>query len=296
MPSPPVRTARMPNFGPTRPRRLAETGHLVLQHRLSRMPGGKRILGPVYGLSTRFCGRPGANWHRDDNNFGDQMAPFLFQAATGHVPFWVPGWYPGKILGLGSLIHRIKDGDVVWGTGAIMDAPVKPHEKARILAVRGPLTRKLLGADVPETYGDPALLLPRYYDEPQEEVYDVGVVPHFLDKPFMQLPSDGSISLIDVQMPWRTVVDNIRKCSCIISSSLHGLVVAEAYGVPAVWVSAGDRLTGGAFKFHDYYLGTGREPPAALAWKGRLPRQLLAPPSPQIDLEPLIAAAKSLVN
>lgn len=285
----------MPKLRPCLPRNVAEVG-LVLQHRLSRRRGGMRAIRSVYALSTQLARRPAANWHRDDNNFGDQMAPFLLQAASGVAPIWVPGWYPGKILGLGSLIHRIQDGDVVWGTGAIKNAPVEARPKTRILAVRGPLTRALLWSDVPEIYGDPALLLPRYYDQPQESTYDIGVIPHYLDKPFMQLSPDPAVLMIDVQSSWRKVVDSIRKCSAVISSSLHGLIVAEAYGIPATWASAGDRLTGGAFKFHDYYLSTGREPPAPVPWNGRLPRRLLAPPPPQIDLEPLVAAAKSAVT
>lgn len=253
------------------------------------------MLGAVYALSLRLGGRPAANWHRDDNNFGDQMAPFLLQSATGTKPMWVPGWYPGKVLGLGSLIHRIQQGDVVWGTGAINDAPLNLPPRTRILAVRGPLTRRLLGADVPEVYGDPGLLLPRFYDEHQEPIYEIGVIPHFLDKTAMQLPHDPAVLMIDVQADWRTVVDNIRRCRSILSSSLHGLVVADSYGIPARWVSVGDR-SGGPFKFHDYYLGTGREPPPPLVWNGRLPRQWPALPPLQMELEQLLSAAQSIVS
>lgn len=273
--------------------RVAAANHLAHEH-LPRVRGGARLLGPVDALSARLGLRP-AYWYRADHNFGDQMAPWLLEAVTGEIPIWVPWRSQGKILGVGSLMHYMQDGDVVWGTGAIRNAPVEPHPKARILAVRGPLTRKLLHADVPEIYGDPALLLPRYYDQPQEELYDVGVIPHYVDKPFMQLPYDPSILMIDVDDEWRIVVDNIRKCGSIVSSSLHGLIVAEAYGIPATWVSAGDRLSGGTFKFHDYYLATGREPPAAVSWNGCLPRQP-PPPPPQIDLGPLIAAAKGIVS
>ncbi len=273
--------------------RVAAANHLAHQH-LPRVRGGSRMLGPVDAVSARLGLRP-AHWYRGHTNFGDQMAPFLLQAVTGEVPIWAPGRYQGKILGIGSLLHHIQDGDVVWGTGAIRNSPVKPPPNARILAVRGPLTRNLLHADVPEIYGDPALLLPRHYDQPQEKLYDVGVIPHYLDKSFMQLPDDPCILTIDVQVDWRAVIDQIRQCSSIVSSSLHGLIVAEAYGIPATWVSAGDRLAGGAFKFHDYYLATGREPPVPVSWNGHLPRQP-APPAPRIDLEPLIAAAKAIAS
>ncbi len=43
-----------------------------------------------------------------------------------------------------------------------------------------------------------------------------------------------------------------------ISSSLHGVIVAESLGLPTVAVSFGDRVPGGQFKFADYFEGTGR--------------------------------------
>lgn len=273
--------------------RVATANRLAHQH-LPRVRGGARLLAPIDGLSARL-GLRATFWYRGDHNFGDQLAPFVLQAVTGELPIWVSRHYRGKVLGVGSVIHNLQDGDVVWGTGALRNTPVEPRPTARILAVRGPLTRKLLHADVPEIYGDPALLLPRYYDQAQEKVYDVGVVPHYVDNPFMRLPQDPSILIIDVQADWRQVVDGIRKCWSIVSSSLHGLIVAEAYGIPATWVSAGDRVRGGSFKFHDYYLATGREPPAAVRWEGRLPHQA-APPPPEIDLGPLIAAAQDVVS
>lgn len=271
---------------------IAVANRLAHEH-LPRVRGRSRLLDGFDALCLRMGLRP-AHWYRGDRNFGDQMAPFLLQAATGEVPIWAPAQYQGKILGVGSLTHHMQDGDIVWGTGAIRNTPVETHPKARILAVRGPLTRSLFQADVPEIYGDPALLLPRYYDRPQEQRYEVGLVPHYLDKPFLRVPYDPSVLMIDVQADWRKVVDSIRQCRSIMSSSLHGLIVSEAYGIPATWVSAGDRLTGGSFKFHDYYLGTGREPPVAVPWNGRLPRQAPAPP-PCFDLAPLLAAAKELV-
>lgn len=272
---------------------VATANRLAHQH-LPRVRGGARLLRPIDAVSKRLGLRP-AFWYRGDRNFGDQLAPIILQAVTGELPMWVHRQTPGKILSVGSVLHNLQDGDVVWGTGAIRNLPVDAHPTARILAVRGPLTRKLLQADVPEVYGDPALLLPRYYDEPQEKMYDVGVIPHYVDKTAMQLPYDPSILTIDVQSDWRQIVDDMRKCWSIVSSSLHGLIVAEAYGIPATWVVAGDRITGGSFKFHDYYLATDRDPPAAAEWDGRLPR-LAPPPAPQIELDPLIAAARDIAS
>jgi pyruvyltransferase len=45
----------------------------------------------------------------------------------------------------------------------------------------------------------------------------------------------------------------------IESSSLHGIVVAEAFGIPVKWIAPGQDIIGGEHKFQDYFLGTGRK-------------------------------------
>ena len=48
------------------------------------------------------------------------------------------------------------------------------------------------------------------------------------------------------------------ECEAIVSSSLHGLVIAESFGIRSTWMKLSENLAGGEFKFHDYFLGTGR--------------------------------------
>lgn len=69
---------------------------------------------------------------------------------------------------------------------------------------------------------------------------------------------EQGVRFIDVLDEPAKVIDAIACCEVVISTSLHGIIVAEAYGVPAVWAIAGDRVLGGEFKFRDYYEGTNR--------------------------------------
>ena len=48
-------------------------------------------------------------------------------------------------------------------------------------------------------------------------------------------------------------------CEEIVTSTLHGLICAEAYGIPVTWVKYSDKICGGQLKFQDYFLGTGRK-------------------------------------
>jgi hypothetical protein len=58
-------------------------------------------------------------------------------------------------------------------------------------------------------------------------------------------------TIIDVTRPPLEVIAAIAGCERIISSSLHGIVVADAFGLPRRWETF-DRVQGRGFKFHDY--------------------------------------------
>jgi pyruvyltransferase len=229
-------------------------------------------------------------WWSATPNFGDAVSAYIVAAISNGTPVLVSRRCRQKVLAAGSILHRVADGDWVWGTGAISDEPIAMPSSVRICAVRGPLTYALLQRDAPQIYGDPVMLLPRYYRPTPKRHYDVGLIPHLSDRNRLNL-RDPRISIIDVQSSWQTVVDGIAECDLVLSSSLHGLIVAEAYGIPAIWVSIGDGVKGAGFKFRDYYLATKREPPERVRWIDaiRRPNRHLSGPV-DVDLEPLVGA------
>lgn len=106
---------------------------------------------------------------------------------------------------------------------------------------------------------------------------------------------DPAILVIDVSNPWTEVVDAIRSSDVVLSSSLHGLIVAEAYGIPASWIRISDRLQGGSFKFNDYYLATGRAEREPTRWNGNLNEAVQrVAPKLEFDPQPLLDAAKRI--
>lgn len=52
-------------------------------------------------------------------------------------------------------------------------------------------------------------------------------------------------------------IDQITQCELVISSSLHGIILAESYGIPAV-LFLPPALDNTLFKYQDYYYSTGR--------------------------------------
>lgn len=137
-----------------------------------------------------------------------------------------------------------------------------PCRPKQVLAVRGPLTsRRLneLGYDCPTVYGDPAILLPLFYEsKPLYRTHKpIGIIPHFVDKDIWTKQED--MLVIDPTQPLEKVVDEISSCRITFSSSLHGIIVSHAYGIPCVWIRSKNPIRGDDSKFDDYFLLTGMQ-------------------------------------
>ena len=222
---------------------------------------------------------PRAFWCRTPSrpNFGDALTPWLIWRLVGRYPrFVAPDDPQPKFLVCGSIISLAGPGCTVWGAGLMnCDDTISPA--ARYLAVRGPRTQARAlasGADCPAVYGDPALLLPRLYAPAVAPTRTPGFVAHFSDRPRIgeDCVTSQGIQLIDIQQDIEAVIDQVAGCEWVMSSSLHGLIVAHAYGVPALWVRLRDLPSGDGTKFADYYesVGASVTEPITIALNGRL--------------------------
>jgi len=169
---------------------------------------------------------------------------------------------------IGSILGRAGDNALVWGAGFICNDDVPFGRPKKIHAVRGPLTRDIFlrnGYECPDTYGDPAILLPYFFYREVRKAHKYGIVPHYADKNNNWVSQQlerygGEVLLIDIEGDIEEVIDKICSCEYIFSSSLHGLICAEAYGIPNVRLILSDKVIGGDFKFIDYRLGVGGQP------------------------------------
>lgn len=165
-----------------------------------------------------------------------------------------------RLLSIGSVLHFATDDDVVWGTGVNrkMENSMLSAKRLDVRAVRGPLTAatlKDIGIAVPEVYGDPGILVSIVFPLKRDPQHDYLVVPHFREGWWRHMSHP---KLSPAQAP-TVFLKKLVKARRVISSSLHGIVLAESYGIPAIWLenTSGEHT----FKYHDYYLGTGRTPP-----------------------------------
>ncbi|MGW3448813.1 polysaccharide pyruvyl transferase family protein [Streptomyces sp. NPDC001076] len=204
-----------------------------------------------------------AFWCRapSQGNVGDRLTPWLIRRISGAPARWVAPHAPHpKHFVTGSVVGLAGASSLVWGAGVMYDGE-RIDARAQLLAVRGPLTREAAlrsGAVCPPVYGDPALLLPRYLPRRVGAVVRrPAVVPHFADKARARLGIRDGWHFIDVQSPVEEVVDQLVRASLVASSSLHGIILSHAYGIPAAWISYGDLPSGDGSKFHDYFLSVG---------------------------------------
>ena len=195
------------------------------------------------------------HWWDGHPNFGDDLTPWLLPN-YGILPIHRVATR-ARLAGVGSILEFLpSDWDgVVWGSGLMRGEP-HPLPRAQVLAVRGHLTRDLIGAPEDVALGDPGILVARHRPRPRLR-WDVALVPHGHHRshvPFLSLAEAAGyrVHVVDVHQTAERVVREIAASGAVISTSLHGIVTADAYGIPAVWTTLEPPLGGGSFKFHDY--------------------------------------------
>lgn len=191
-------------------------------------------------------------WLNDPKNFGDLITPYLLDYFNIKYEYSENDY---EAICTGSIAFYAKKNTLVLGSGVIRpEDAIEP--KANWKWVRGPLSRNRIlaeGGVCPEIYGDPALLLPLLCSESKKQ-YDIGIVPHYVDLLQVQREYPGYHIISPLNPDPLEVIKEITKCRYILSSSLHGIIVAHAYDIPAAWTPFSNKLRGGDFKFKDYYL------------------------------------------
>ncbi len=210
-----------------------------------------------------------AYWWRgkENKNWGDKINPLLISWLSGkdvvHVNDIINFRFIPVHTCIGSVIEHLRfKGVHIWGTGIISETSSIRIKPEKIHAVRGPSSLARLmseGFHCPEIYGDPALLLPKFYAPNVEKTIELGIIPHFKDKEnsdIKRLQKEGGV-IIDIFGGETEFIDNVCRCKRVVSSSLHGLIVADAYGIPSKWIKVSGKIFGGDFKYGDYYRSIG---------------------------------------
>lgn len=229
-------------------------------------------------------------WWREEPNFGDAASAYIVSKLFGDIKWCKPqislrneflsllrcikhtrkysfpnltGYvYPWKkgLFSIGSILDFSNHKTIVWGSG------FREYESkfsgGKVYAVRGKLSLDKIpkSARVGEVaLGDPAILLPLVYHPIKTVQYEVSIIPHFVEYDFFSEKYGEQYNIIDVRSnDVETVINKIVASKYILSSSLHGVIIAHAYGVPALWIKHG-WINSSDFKFKDYFSAVGIE-------------------------------------
>jgi hypothetical protein len=206
--------------------------------------------------------------HKDASkqNFGDYLSASLVEIVSGRKVVYADIKH-ADMIAIGSVLGRekkaknwgIKHKLHIWGTGS-----GNPHDvfspRHYYHAVRGLKCREQIqGLKSQPVMGDPGLLSPWLVKQPAKKI-SVGIIPHLSHQHSPDiaalLAKIPKSKLINVYSPVEQVLEEIASCDFVLSSSLHGLIVADSYGVPNQWMTL-DRVMEWEFKFQDYFSSFG---------------------------------------
>lgn len=228
-------------------------------------------------------------------NFGDELGPYIIKKLSGNNIYQIPinrssfklvlAYLKGLVMGyfglnifkgvvktlflngkyivsIGSIIGWGSGKRIVWGSGILFDN--EKIDNGKFLAVRGKYTQKRLlelGYECPSVFGDPALLLPLIYNPEIEKTHKIGMVPHHTQfEHFKDYEKTHGIKVINLIGDVEEILNEMLSCEKIISSSLHGVIVAQAYNIPALWYEYPKiQWHGENIKFLDYFSSVGIE-------------------------------------
>lgn len=225
-------------------------------------------------------------------NFGDVLNKTLFEKLYGITFNFTQKHYEAEIIAIGSILEafmyhghiirkmkqfynvaskRIKEIDVLGSGFHYEPKACNFHRKMNFKIVRGKLTEQILreyGYIQKErsiVLGDLGILSPYVYAKSKPD-YLLGIVPHLNDLAspiFYEIYKKyGKESiLINVRDEPEKVITEISKCKNIISSSLHGLIVADSFEIPNRWIENRYKAVReeSRFKYLDYYSSIGIE-------------------------------------
>lgn len=205
------------------------------------------------------------DYWKESSNLGDALSPIIVEHLIKErgMSFDTEVCRTRHLCAVGSVITAGAQDCVVWGSG-ILNPKLLYRIKGRefdVRAVRGPVTRALLmeyGYSAPAAYGDPAVFMSEIYQpKAGRKSCHYGFVVHkdgsarFADVSSLS----RSYKFIDIKTDdYRHFIDELATVECVVSTSLHGVILAETYGIPAILMMPECDF----MKYEDWYEATGR--------------------------------------
>lgn len=164
------------------------------------------------------------------------------------------------VMMCGSIITHFKRVSYVVGAGFQNRKPVLNRDPGSYLAVRGKMTAERLGSQGVNVgnmikYVDPGLMVSMIYGFGEvSKKHKIGIIPHYVDECRIREKYSGEYEIISMKTTdVQTLCRKICECEIILSSSLHGIIFAHSFGIPAYHIELSKMMDGDNFKFRDYW-------------------------------------------
>jgi hypothetical protein len=210
-------------------------------------------------------------YHWPAPNFGDTLSQRVVAWISGREVVNVRP-KQAQLFAIGSLMHVLARffadppargaRPILRGTGLLN--PISRREfldNLDILILRGPVGAAICRVPMTE-FGDPGLFAPEALGPVPDRRDQVAVIPHHSqmeDRAISGMVArDPRLKLVDPRATPEKVCAEIAASAHVVSASLHGLIVADAYGIASTWMDPGEQ---GRMKYLDYAASVGRYMP-----------------------------------
>ncbi|MDD5406934.1 MAG: polysaccharide pyruvyl transferase family protein [Sulfurovaceae bacterium] len=207
--------------------------------------------------------------HSGIKNFGDELSPILVELVSKRKVRYC-SIEKCELIGLGSIFDGVlkklwkrklsfnTNPIHVWGSGFIQDKPINKNlikKNFVVHSIRGKLTQQMININN-LSYGDPGLLS-KFLIQPQNKKIKILIIPHIMHRALPEIKqfinSFSNCQVADLTGDPIEILRQISSSEIVISSSLHGLICADSFGIPNIRLKTSQELKGGDFKFNDYY-------------------------------------------
>lgn len=199
-------------------------------------------------------------WQSPSGNFGDDLNEWIWDDL---LPGW-RAWDPERtLLGVGTILNRknFSAGQryLLCGSGTGFGEPpdVSDSDCWRVAFVRGPRTAALMNIPTDLAMSDPAVVIPRIarFSSRGGSRGTTAFVPHCVSDnlplyDWKRICAEAGVEYISPRRDSHSVIRAISAAEKVITESMHGAIIADAFRVPWSAVSLVDNFN--EFKWSDW--------------------------------------------
>jgi succinoglycan biosynthesis protein ExoV len=208
--------------------------------------------------------------HGKSPNFGDELSGWLYRKLL-EVPMHADA--PAMLYGIGTILqvgsrpeHEPRPDclKVVLGSGT-GDGPCPDISQGwKVYFVRGPLSAQRLGLDPHCAIADPAILVRRFYQPAYSPRHPLGYMPHYWEDFYngdalRKICANLGLHFISPREEIEKVLDELASCDRLMTESLHGAIIADAFRIPWIPVETSHHFY--RFKWRDWMASLGMSYP-----------------------------------